>query len=128
MTALAHIKVAMNHLGAIAAGGTPSSSEQTDFLAALNNMLAGWQARFIGGVTVATSGSAKTITATAITTYGTISTDNSYPIGWDVAIGYNLAVEISGSLGKGIPAHVAARATETLNAISPNGAVAAAGA
>ncbi len=120
-TALVHLTTAMQHLAKLAAGASPSATEQTLGLLLLNNMLANWQAEGIGGfqavtaitnktVTVATSGAVitttevgetktVTLTKTAIATYATISTDNTYPTGWDECIQFNLAVKMSGPLG-----------------------------
>jgi hypothetical protein len=142
-TALVHITTAMQHLAKLAAGGTPSSAEQTLGLLLLNNMLSNWQAEGIGGfstaesvsgksMTVATStntitttdvGGTKTITLTktAIATFASTGTDNTYPTGWDEAIQYNLAVTMSGSLGVMIDKMPAllAKAQQTKQAITP---------
>jgi len=142
-TALVHVTTAMQHLAKLAAGGSPSSAEQTLGLLMLNNMLANWQAEGVGGfstaesvsgksVTVATSGAVITttevggtktiaLTKTAVATYALISTDNTYPTGWDEAIQYNLAVTLSGSLGVMIDKMPAllAKAQQTKQAITP---------
>jgi hypothetical protein len=142
-TALVHITTAMQHLAKLAAGAAPSATEQTLGLLLLNNMLANWQAEGVGGfqlvravtnrtTTVATSGAVitttvigeqttDTLTKTAIATYATISTDNTYPIGWDECIQYNLAVTMSGPLGVQIDKMPAllAKAQSTKAAITP---------
>jgi hypothetical protein len=142
-TALVHLTTAMQHLAKLAAGASPSATEQTLGLLLLNNMLANWQAEGVGGfqtaeattgksLTVATSGAVITttevggtktitLTKTAIAAFSTISTDNTYPTGWDEAIQYNLAVEISGALGVMIDKMptLLAKAQQTKAAITP---------
>lgn len=133
MTARQHILNAMNYLAKLSAGGSASASEESLFLIYLNEMLASWQAEKIGGATsvvaIAANVTTVTITSTAIATFALITTDNTYPTGYDAAIDANLALWISGSLGIPKPPDwLVALAATTKKAISPAGAANAAGA
>jgi hypothetical protein len=56
---------------------------------------------------------------TALATYATITTDNSYTTGFDDAIQYNLAVAIAAIYKRPIPETVAANAKATYDAVMP---------
>ena len=141
-TALVHLTTAMQHLTILAAGATPDSTQQATGLLLLNNMLSNWQAEGIGGFSVTETVSGKsttilpstntvtttevggtkttTLTKTAITAFTLISTDNTYPTGWDEAIQYNLALTIAGPFGvMQIPPVVPEKAKSTKAAITP---------
>ena len=140
MTGLVHITRAMQDLGLLESGGTPSTSEQAAYLIELNAMLGEWQSMGLNGsvevigqrtITKSVStagvwtrtdtGATSTITPTAIATYANPATDNTYPVGWDDAIRYNLATRISGSQGvpNDILQRVVGMAEQKLSAITP---------
>lgn len=143
-TGLVHVTQAMNYIGSLQAGGSPSTSEQTTYLAYLNTFLGRLQQLEYNGFTetitvsgrqrvvaVDTAGvwtntetggtETRTRTPTTVTTYASIGTDNTYPKGWDEAIQYNLAVQMMGSQGtdQQTAARITAMAQSSLEAIAP---------
>lgn len=146
-TGLVHLTQAMNYLGALQAGGAPSTSEQATGLIMLNAFLGRLQQLSYNGYTetITVSGrqrvvavdnngvwtntetggvETRTRTPTTVSTYATISTDNTYPKGWDDAIQYNLAVQLIGSMGtdQATAARLTAMAQAMLDAIAPKDA------
>ncbi len=141
-TALVHITTAMQHLGILQAGALPNSDQQANGLLILNNMLQSWTAEGLLGFSVAETVSGKsttvnisgavvtttevggtkttTLTKTIVAQYALVTTDNTYPNGWDAAIQYNLAVSLIGPFGVSqVPPMVLERAKETKAAITP---------
>lgn len=125
-TGLEYLTRAMQDLGILEAGATPSASEQAMGLIELNSLIGQFQAMNVYGwtqtATVNTAGVwTITTTPTAVPTFALISTNNSYPSGWDDAIRANLAVRIAGPFGApaDVIARVAAQATAYLEAIKP---------
>jgi hypothetical protein len=55
----------------------------------------------------------------ALTSYGTITTDNSYTAGFDEAIQYNLAVQLAGMYKRPVPPEVASAAKASYDAVMP---------
>jgi hypothetical protein len=142
LTGLQHEVNAMYHLGTLKAGGTPSSDQQSAFLVLLNEMLEQFQLAKMLGYTKTTTISGKsdaiavstagvvtqtntggTITTVdtpvAVATYASVGTSNTYPVGWDEMIDYNLAVAIAGAQGAALPEHVLAKAEQTRIACTP---------
>ncbi len=120
------IDMASQHLGKVTPGGSANANQSAQFLLMLQQMMANWQARGIGGATVVTALAANvttiTITSTAIAPVTTLGTANTYPTGWDDAITLNLAVLIAGAWGTVDPdrlAWVKSQADITLQAITP---------
>lgn len=177
-TGLTHISRAMQHIGALAEGATPSSDEQSVGLAVLNALLLNWSAErdridntsrrelavcaqkagqvaalaaeistiamqalatSIDGSTAQTnlgtvntnaasiastaatliSGALAAFSLSALATFASTSTDNTYTDGIDEAIQFNLAVALAGVFKREVPASVALRAKETLAVVMP---------
>lgn len=140
LTGLQHEAIAMGHLGTLKAGGVPSTDQQSFFLLLLNELLEGFQLEGLlgeaktttitgksDGTSISTTGivtqtnvggtTTTVLTPVAVSTYATTGTTNTYPVGWDEAIGWNLAVIIAGAQGAVIPPHVLANAERTRNAL-----------
>ena len=142
-TGLVHITAAMNYIGSLQAGGAPSASEQATYLIYLNNLLAQFQqlgfygftetitvtgrqrVRSVdnaGAWTTTETGGVETRvrTPTVVSKYATVSTDHTYPQGWDEAIQYNLAMQMMGSQGtdQATAARITAMAQAALEAIA----------
>lgn len=106
MTGTEAITTAMGNLGELQAGGGFTAEQGPAFLILLNQVLQGLEAEGYGGVTmvytVAAAGLTQNTlrTVTAVLTYASLGTDNFYPIGWNRAICWLLAVEIGGFIGK----------------------------
>lgn len=106
MTGTEAITTAMLNLGELQPGGTATSEQATAFLVLLNQVLQGLEAEGYGGVTMVYTVAAAGLTqnnlrtVTAVLTYAAPGTNNIYPIGWERAICWLLAVEIGGAIGK----------------------------
>lgn len=129
LTGLQHETLACYHLGTLKAGGVPSSDQQSAFLLLINEVLEGLQLAGALGVAatetltgksdttgISTAGvvtrtviggtSTLTTTPVVVSTYATVGTTNTYPVGWDEALDFLFAVEIAGAQGAAIPKHV----------------------
>jgi len=87
-TALDHISAALRVLRVKAAGEVPSADEAQDSLSALNAMLGQWQIE--PGMLYASP-------------FTSLSDAKTLPTGYDLAIKYNLAIELAPEFGAEIP-------------------------
>lgn len=134
---------ALNLLGTLQAGGTPSTSETAMGLSYLNQILEEWQAQsFLGNTeTVSVSGrqitrsvsnagvwtttdtggtETRVVTPTAVSTFASANTNNTYPVGWQPALEAALAVKMAGAMGmpQEVP-RLAAMAEQAISQIRP---------
>lgn len=135
---------AMNQLAVLEPGGTPSTSQQALLLQELNAIIGELQAKGALGSTetitvtgrqivrsVSTAGvwtttdtggvETRVATPAVVATFASLSTDNTYPVGWDAYLPLALAVRYAGAAGVGaerVPM-IAAMAQAALAEIMP---------